>query len=204
MLFGLLLFAYLPALQGGILWDDDAHITRPALQSFSGLFAIWFKPGSRSNTIRCSTPPSGSSTGSGAIRRRLPPLNVLLHALAAFLLVAMLRPWPSPAAWLAAFLFALHPVQVESVAWISEQKNTLSTVFYLASALVYLRFDQTRRRQHYFIALGLFLAALASKSVTATLPAALLVVFWWLRGRLDWKRDIVPLLPWLALGALRE
>ena len=105
------------------------------------------------------------------------------------------------AAWLAALLFALHPVHVESVAWITEQKNTLSLAFYLAAALVYLRFDETRRPRTYVTALALFVASLGCKTVTATLPAALLVVFWWKRGRLEWRRDVLPLLPWLALGA---
>src|ERR1700691_5106687 len=98
-------------------------------------------------------------------------------------------------------VFALHPVCVEAVAWISEQKSTLSAVFYLASALVYLSFDHTRRRSSYLWALGLFVLALLSKTVTATLPAALLVIFWWQRGRLDWRHDVRPLLPWFTLGA---
>jgi len=90
-------------------------------------------------------------------------------------------------------VFALHPVCVEAVAWISEQKSTLSGVFYLGAALVYLRFDQTRRRPHYLWALGLFVLALLSKTVTATLPAALLVIFWWRHGRLSLRRDVRPL-----------
>ena len=82
---------------------------------------------------------------------------------------------------------------VESVAWISEQKNTLSAVFYLSAMLVYLEFDESRRRSRYFIALGLFVLGLSTKTVTATLPAALLVIFWWQRGTLSWKRDVLPL-----------
>jgi len=88
----------------------------------------------------------------------------------------------------------------QSVAWISEQKTTLSGFFYLAAALTYLHFDKSRRKSHYFIALGLFLLALTSKTVTATLPAVLLVIFWWQRGRLEWKRDVLPLAPWFALA----
>ena len=113
--------------------------------------------------------------------------------------------WPQPdaaAAWLAALLFALHPVHVESVAWITEQKNTVSLVLYLAAAAVYLRFDETRRPRTYATALALFVLSLACKTVTSTLPAALLVVIWWKRGRLDWRRDVRPLLPWLAVGAV--
>jgi tetratricopeptide (TPR) repeat protein len=118
----------------------------------------------------------------------------------ACLLVAILRRLAIPGAVLAALVFALHPVGVESVAWISEQKNTLSTVFYLAAALAWLRFEDERRPSRYAIASLWFLAALLTKTVTATLPAALLVVAWWRRGRLSWRGDVRPLLPWLGLG----
>jgi tetratricopeptide (TPR) repeat protein len=118
------------------------------------------------------------------------------------LLIAILRRLEFRGALLAGFLFALHPVCVESVAWISEQKNTLSLVFYLASALVYLRFDRERRPRRYVLATLLFIFAVLTKTVTATLPAALLVIFWWKRGRLSWRTDVMPLLPWLVLGGL--
>lgn len=103
-------------------------------------------------------------------------------------------------AWLAAALFALHPLGVETVAWISEQKNTLSTVCYLGSALAYLRFVRDRSRGAYAAALTLFVLAILAKSVTVTLPAALLVVIWWRRGRLEWRRDVRPLVPWFVLA----
>jgi len=102
---------------------------------------------------------------------------------------------------LAGMIFALHTISVEAVAWISEQKSTLSAVFYLSSALIYLRFDRDRRKQLYFLALSLFILALLSKTVTPTLPAALLVVLWWRKGRLEWKRDISPLVSWILVGA---
>ena len=105
-------------------------------------------------------------------------------------------------AWLAALLFALHPVHTESVAWITEQKNTLSLVFYLAAALAYCALmkppaDAGRGS----VRLALFALSLLCKTVTATLPAALLVIFWWKRGRLDARRDVAPLLPWFAVAA---
>ncbi len=96
--------------------------------------------------------------------------------------------------------FALHPIEVESVAWITELKNTLSGAFYLGAMLAWLEFDRHRRRAAYGVALGLFLLGLMSKSVIATLPAALLVIFWWKRGRLAWKSDVLPLLPFFAIG----
>jgi Flp pilus assembly protein TadD len=91
-------------------------------------------------------------------------------------------------------------VQVESVAWLTELKNTLSGAFYLASALAYVDLDKTRKPARYVLALVLFVLALLSKTVTATLPAALLVVFWWQRGRIDWRTDVLPLLPFFAVG----
>jgi hypothetical protein len=127
--------------------------------------------------------------------------NVLLHVVAACLVVWIVRRLSLPGAWFAGFLFALHPVCVEAVAWIAEQKSTLSAVFYLGAAITYLRFGQTRRKTLYMCALGLLVLALLSKTVTATLPAALLLVFWWQRKRVTWKRDVRPLLPWFALGA---
>jgi tetratricopeptide (TPR) repeat protein len=127
--------------------------------------------------------------------------NIVEHAAAAWLLYVILRQLSFPAPRLPALIFALHPVCVESVAWISEQKNTLSAVFYMASALAYLRFDATRRRPLYTWALGLFVLALLTKTVTATLPAALMVVLWWKRGKLSWKEDVLPLVPWFAIAA---
>jgi Tfp pilus assembly protein PilF len=201
LLVGLVLLAYIPALSGGMVWDDDAHITRPELRSLDGLRRIWFQLGATQQyyPLLHSTFWLEYALWGGDVRG-YHLVNIALHACSALLLVALLRRLAFPGAWVAGFLFALHPVSVESVGWISEQKNTLSTVFYLASALVYLRFDETRRPAAYCGAFALFVAALLSKSVTATLPAALLVVLWWRRGKLDIKRDVQPLVPWLALG----
>ena len=196
------LAAYLPALRGGFLWDDDAHVTGPALRSLHGLWRIWFEPGATQQyypLLHSAFWLEHRLWGDSAAAYHL--LNAALHAAAAWLLFLILRGLSFPAPRLAALLFALHPVCVESVAWISEQKNTLSAVFYLLSALAYMSFDGTRRRRAYFLALALFVLALLTKTVTATLPAALLVVLWWRRGRLGWRRDVLPLAPWLAAGA---
>jgi len=201
LLLGAVLLAYGPALRGGLLWDDDAHVTRPELRSAAGLARIWLEPGATQQYY-----PLAHSAfwlehrlwGDRVLGYHL--ANAVEHAAAAWLLWALLVRLGFPAPVLAALLFAVHPVEVESVAWISEQKNTLSAVWYLAAARVYLAFDASRRRPLYFAALALFALALGTKSVTATLPAALLVVCWWRRGRLDWRRDVGPLLPWLALG----
>jgi tetratricopeptide (TPR) repeat protein len=202
LLFFATLIAYVPALRGGLLWDDDHHLTSPDLQSLHGLWRIWFDLGATQQyypLLHSAFWIEHRIWGNAVLGYHL--ANVLLHATAAFLLIAILRRLSLPGAWLAGFIFALHPICVEAVAWISEQKSTLSGVLYLCSALAYLCFDQTRSKQKYLLATGLFVLALFSKTVTATLPAALLVVLWWRRGRIDWRRDARPLLPWLALGA---
>jgi protein O-mannosyl-transferase len=127
-------------------------------------------------------------------------LNILLHCVSALLLVRILRQLEIPGAWLAGAIFALHPIQAESVAWISELKNILSGVFYFGSMLAYLKFDRTRNLACYAASLALFAFALMSKTVTATLPAAMLVIFWWKRGKLSWRGDLLPLIPFFLLG----
>ena len=196
------LAAYSPALRGGLLWDDDFHVTRPELQPVHGLERIWFEMGATAQyypVLHTAFWVEHRLWGDATLGYHL--VNVLLHAFSAGLFILILRRLAIPGAVLAGFIFALHPVAVESVAWISEQKNTLSTACYLVAALAYLRFDRDRRPAWYLAALGCFLLALLSKSVTATLPAALLVVFWWQRGWLSWRRDVAPLLPWFVLAA---
>jgi len=196
-------FAYQPAWHAGFIWDDDAHVTRPELRSLDGLARIWVQLGATHQYY-----PLVHSVF--WVEHRLwgdwPPayhlVNILLHAFSALLLVKVLQQMEIPGAWLAAAIFALHPVQVESVAWVSELKNTLSGIFYLGAALVYLRFDEDRRRGSYALALGLFLLGLMSKTVIATLPAVLLVVFWWQRGKLTWRRDVAPLVPFFVAGVV--
>jgi tetratricopeptide (TPR) repeat protein len=194
--------AYWPALTGTLLWDDSSHVTRPELQSFHGLWRIWFDLGATQQyypLLHSAFWLEHHIWGDAVIGYHL--TNVLLHGISAILIALILRRLAIPGAWLAGMIFAIHPVTVEAVAWISEQKSTLSAVFYLSSALLYLDFDRTRRRKTYWLAFGLFLLALMSKSITATLPAALLVVLWWKRGKLNIKQDVKPLIPWLAVGA---
>ena len=195
------LLAYLPALHGGLLWDDNGHLTRPDLQSFHGLGRIWFELTATQQyypLLHSAFWLEHRLWGDATIGYHL--TNVVLHATSACLVVLIVRRLALPGAWLAGFVFALHPVHVESVAWMSEQKSTLSGVFCLAALLVYLHFHRDRRRSTYWLATGLFVLALLCKTVTATLPVVLLVIFWWQRGRLQWKRDVRPLLPWFAIG----
>jgi Tfp pilus assembly protein PilF len=225
VIFGLVLWCYWPALQGGLVWDDAAHVTKTELRSWAGLGRIW----SDIHATQQYYPLLHSAFwlehrlwGDATLGYHL--TNMLLHVTACVLLALVLRRLWEPARnavraapvsagnggspsvpegteWLAAMLFAVHPVCVESVAWISEQKNVLSLVFYLSAAFVYLGFDATRRARSYAFATVFFLLALGTKTVTATLPAALLVVLWWRNGSLRWRRDVGPLLPWFLAAA---
>lgn len=217
VLLALTLFVYSPALDGEFLWDDPAHVTRPELQSLAGLARIWFEVGATQSyypVLHTAFWLQHRLFGDEPWPYHV--VNVLLHTLNACLLAALLRAlwsWrdaaapaaraaptaaPAVAAWLAAAWFALHPVCVESVAWITEQKNTLSTALYLLAALGYLRFLARPRRLAWLVAFALFLLALGAKTMTVTLPAAWLVVLWWKRGALSLRRDVWPLLPWFA------
>lgn len=196
------LAAYFPSLSGRLIWNDADYVTKPALRSFSGLGQIWTTPGATEQyypLLHSAFWVQARLWGDDPLGYRV--VNLCLHAGAAVLFALVLSRLAIPGAWLAALLFALHPVHAQSVAWIAEQKNTLSLVFYLAATLAYLRFDETRRPRAWLVAAGLFGLSLLCKTVTATLPAALLVVLWWKRGRLEWRRDVMSLLPWFVLAA---
>jgi Flp pilus assembly protein TadD len=201
--------AYRPAASGAFIWDDDDHVAlNPNLRWAGGLNNIWFHP-TRSPQYYPVTFTSfwieyhlwGGDT------RGYHEVNILLHAASALMLWRILKRLRVPGAALAAAIFALHPVMVESVAWITERKNTLSLLFYLFSMNAYLSFarideDQSKpaksRWGAYAAALFFFLCALGSKTVTATLPVALLLILWW-KIRLR-RRDIAMLAPFLALA----
>ena len=215
VVFGACFLAYVPLFRAGFIWDDDGHVTRADLQSLAGLHRIWFSLDSTQQyypALHSAFWVEHRLWGDSALGYHL--LNIGLHAAAACLLALFLtrllrlgQPQAreaSPAvklgAWAAALLFALHPLSVESVAWVSEQKNTLSTCLALLAGCVFLRFWQGRSWLAYGGATLLFILAVLSKSVTVTTPAALLVLLWWRIGRLAWRRDVLPLLPWLAFG----
>ncbi len=194
-------FAYLPAISGDFLWDDAGHVTNAFLQSWSGLSRIWFEIGATQQYYPLlHTAFWIEHRIWGDMPEGYHLINILWHVMSATLLVALLRRLSIPGALLAGLIFALHPVSVESVAWISEQKNTLSTVFYLGSALIWLNFQEERSFGRYSAASLFFIAALLTKSVTATLPMALLVIAWRKNGKISWRNDILLLLPWMLLS----
>jgi len=205
----LALAAYGPVWQAGFIWDDDAHVTNnKTLRSLAGLGKIWFDPEATPQyypLVHTSFWLEYHAWGLHPLGYHL--INVLLHASNALLLWLVLRRLGVPGAFWAAALFAVHPVEVESVAWITERKNVLSTLCYLAGFLAWLRFwpaDEVAPRpagrwRFYALTLLLFVAALLSKTVTCSLPAALLLARWWKHGRIT-RRDLLATAPLFALG----
>jgi cytochrome c-type biogenesis protein CcmH/NrfG len=188
---------------GGFIWDDDRYITEnAALRSFAGLIQIWIHPGATVQYYPLTFTSFwieyhlwGLHAGGYHL------VNVLLHAVNSILLWRTLRYLGlGPVALVTAILFAVHPIQVESVAWITERKNLLSALFYLLSAQAYLRWVDLPQRASplYAKSLAFFLAALLSKTVACSLPAALLLVSWW-KQRWRWQ-EVLWLSPMFILG----
>lgn len=207
LLFVLPVLAYIPSYSNGVIWDDDDYVVNNTnLRSGEGLVRMWTEPRSIPQyyplvhtTYWIEYQLWGLDTTGYHV------VNVLLHALGVLLLWRLLLRLGVPGATFAAALFALHPVHVETVAWITERKNVLSGALYLGAASAWFRFRPPEEERSggvgwYALAFVLFAGALLSKTVTSTLPAALLVVTWWKRGRISWKRDVLPLLPFFAIG----
>jgi tetratricopeptide (TPR) repeat protein len=202
--------AYQPTWHAGFIWDDERYVSdNSALRSVDGLKGIWIRPGTTIQyypLVFTSFWVEYHLWGLHPFGYHL--VNILLHTLNALLLWRVLRRLEISGAWLAAAIFAIHPVQVESVAWITERKNVLSGLFYLLAALAYLRFRPLTDPKPagawdwrvYPLVIALFLAALLSKTVTCSLPAVLLLLVWWKTGRVG-KRDALALAPLFVLGA---
>ena len=126
-------------------------------------------------------------------------VNVLLHLANTLLLWHLVRRLAVPGAWVVAAVFAVHPLHVESVAWVIERKDVLSGLFYLAAALAWMRFVEQPRPRYYVGSLALYAAALLSKSIAITLPAAFLIWHWWKQGRVT-STNLLRLVPFFAVG----
>ena len=202
--------AYGPALSAGFIWDDDDHVTHnPVLRDAEGLRRLWFDPFSIPQYYPLVHTTFWIEYQIWELDARgYHAVNVLLHALGAFLLMCVLRRLGIPGGPLVAAVFALHPVHVESVAWITERKNVLSGIFYFLALLAWMRWrpitatEQTAapgRPLFYGLAVLAFVAALLAKTVTCSLPAVILLLVWWRRGRIT-RADVLPTLPLFVVG----
>jgi len=202
------LLAYLPVRTAGFIWDDDAHLTEnPCIIGPLGFGEIWTS--AEANyfpLVLTNLWVQHAFWGLRPLPYHL--VNVLMHAAAALLLWRVLRQLKVPGAWLGAALWVLHPVQVESVAWISELKNTQSAVFYLLSIGCFLRWLDSHpavggrgSMRHYSLALAFALLAILSKPSTVMLPVILALCWWWRAGGIDWRR-LGWLVPFFAISGI--
>ena len=210
LLIAFVFIAYAPVFHAGFVWDDESHLTQnPCIVGPLGLKEVW-------TSTRAVYYPLVLTTfwvlhkfvGLNPLPYHI--LNVLMHAGSAVLLWRVLRQLGVSGAWLGAALWALHPVMVQSVAWVTELKNTQSCLFYLLSASFFLNWEEQARITRvarikstlmFGLSLACFVLATLSKPSVVMLPVVLALCLWWRRGRIGWQ-DAVPLAPFLVISAL--
>ena len=204
----LVVSSYVPAFFAGFVWDDEI-ITEAVVRDWSGLWHIWFSPteikreGHYWPLVYTTFWLEHKLWGYAPTGYHV--VNVLLHLGNALLLWRLAGRLTVPGAWLLAAVFAVHPLHVESVAWVIERKDLLSTLFYLAAFSTWVHFVEESRPEfgwgRYLLALALFVLGLLCKSIVVTLPAALLIWHWWQRGRVTGV-DLLRLAPFFAVGLI--
>jgi tetratricopeptide (TPR) repeat protein len=210
---GWIAIVYWPAFRGEFIWDDTILVKRNPLVTGELTFStVWFHTDFPLTIVTLWL--QWLSFGDHAAGYHI--LNVLFHAVATLLLwrslSQLIRSRPdggnNPGAiavmgpWTGAVLFAIHPVAAASVGWISEQKNTLSLIFYLGSLSAFIGWRQdvpSPKRWRYALSLFLFLLALLSKSSTVMLPLTILLLVWWLSVRIS-RRIIIAVAPFYLLS----
>jgi tetratricopeptide (TPR) repeat protein len=193
---------YWPALSGGFIWDDDTLLTlNPLVKASDGLYRIWFTGDAIDYWPVTNTSFWLEWRIWGTHAAGYHATNLVLHLASTFLFWTILRALSVPGAWLAASLFLLHPVNVESVAWIAERKNTLSMFFALLSTLWFIREPNPEGRgpNWYALSVAAFVLAMLSKGSVAPLPAMLLVIIWWQRGTIT-RADLVKTAPFFGVS----
>ena len=195
---------YRPASNGQFVWDDDRYVANNHLLTApDGLRRIWFSLDAPSQYF----PLAYTVLRIERALWGLDPVgyhwvNIFLHLGNALLVWCVLARLKVPGAWLAGAIFAVHPVQVESVAWISELKNVLMGFFFLLTLLVWIEYvDATTRRRRilYLAALLSYLLALSAKSTACTLPAALLLILW-LKHKPIGRKALLEIVPFVVLA----
>ncbi len=194
------LFVYAPVFSGGWLMDDSLEVTGNAVvHSPAGLAKIW------QGSVGADYLPLKTTVqwllwqGFGNEPTPYHLVSIALHLFSALLFWRLLDGLGLRQAWLGGLLFAVHPIEVESVAWVSELKNTLSLALLLPAMLTWLRFDERRRGRDFAWSLAFFVAALLCKSSVIMWPVVILLHAWWKRDRID-RRDMVASLPFFAVA----
>ena len=224
LLIALVFVSYARVFNAGFIWDDESHLTQnPCIVGPLGLKEVWTSGRAVYYPLVLTTFWTlHKFVGLSPWPYHL--LNVLLHAGSAVLLWQVLRQLNVRGAWLGAALWALHPVMVQSVAWVTELKNTQSGFFYLLSVFCFLKWDErlrvsrstdraadsgsapaaswrARRSLIFRFVLVFFILATLSKPSVVMLPVVLVLCIWWRTGRTHW-RDVVALAPFVLISAL--
>jgi protein O-mannosyl-transferase len=200
------LWVYAPAYHGDWLWDDDQLLTaNPVVQSGSlqGLGKLWFNPDGADffplsySALWAQWPFFGPRPTGYHVT------TIVLHLIGSLLLWALLDRMRIPGAWLSSLIFAIHPVAVESVAWVSETKNTLSLPLFLLACLCWVVQDDEhegpRRTRFYLLSIVFFLLAMLAKTSMVGLPVLLLLHAWWKRGTVT-VQDLIRTSPFFLIS----
>jgi protein O-mannosyl-transferase len=198
-------FAYWPAINGRFILDDDLLVTRNNLiKAPDGLLRFW------TSTEPTDYWPVTNSAfwfewrlfAENPVGYHI--VNLFLHWACCLFLWAILRKLAIPGAYFAAMLFAVHPVNVETVAWIAQQKSLWAMLFALLSTRCHLsaRASESPIKSHwYWISLITFVAAMLSKGSVAVLPLLLLLIVWWQQRRITFN-NAVELIPYFLVSAI--
>ena len=201
----LVALVYWPAYFAGFIWDDNIFYDAKQVRDWSGLADLWLDLGSVGSEshywpLLYTSLWLDHKIWGGFNPTGFHVTNVLLHCAVTGLLWRLLARMGLPGAWLVAALFALHPMKVETVAWVIARKDLLASLFYLLAVGRWLRFRETGQPRAYLALLAFYVLALLSKTLAITLPAALLVWVWWREGRIA-QRDLAQLAPLFLIGA---
>ena len=201
LILGAGLWAFAPALHGDWLWDDDLLISQNALvHDPAGLWKIWFQPDRHLLYFPLTESAEWLQWHLWQEHRLGYHLtNVLLHLTSSMLIWRLFHRLGLKQAWLGGLIFAIHPINVESVAWMAELKNTLSLPLFLLAICAYLDFDERGMTKDYLLALALFLLAMLAKTTMMMFPLVILLHAWWKRGRIGWA-DLKASAPFFAVS----
>ena len=199
ILAGGLVFA--PTLQGDWLWDDDVvFLYNNIAHDPAGLWIIWFRPGNLTDYYPLL---ASAEWLEWHLFHRHPAgyhvITLSLHIVNALLVWRLLGKFNLRLAWLGGLIFAIHPLMVESVAWMAELKNTLSLFPFLLAMCRWIDYEERGQARDYRLTLGLFLLAMLGKTTMAAFPAVILLYAWWKRGRVT-RADLYASLPFFGLA----
>src|SRR5437868_6518229 len=198
----LIFLAYARVGAAGFIWDDESHLTQnPCIIGPLGLADIWTSTSAFYYPLVLTTFwILHHFVGLNPLPYHI--LNVTFHAASALLLWRVLVQLRVRGAWLGATIWALHPVLVQSVAWVTEMKNTQSAFFYLLAISCFLQSrDRKRNFIFYWLTIFFFVAAITSKPSTVMLPLVLALCLWWREGEIK-QRDLRLLLPFVLISLL--